>query len=124
MGDLLVAPFAGAWIEIHQFRRRRCLCRSLPSRGRGLKSLNRAEQFAKALVAPFAGAWIEILSCRSTSLGSLVAPFAGAWIEISVSRRSGRQGPASLPSRGRGLKFKHANLETNAKSRSLRGGVD
>ena len=82
----LVAPFAGAWIEIVVF-----FC-----------------QFSLYFVAPFAGAWIEItiplmvsylfLSLPSRERGlksfcphfslasSSVAPFAGAWIEIGVSR--------------------------------------
>ena len=57
----LVAPFAGAWIEI---------------------------TFAFDLmydhpVAPFAGAWIEIGVRDYFTRIIDVAPFAGAWIEIS-----------------------------------------
>ena len=56
----VVAPFAGAWIEIHK------------ERGR--------IRFSK--VAPFAGAWIEIVEKPLVLEWTKVAPFAGAWIEI------------------------------------------
>ena len=59
----LVAPFAGAWIEILNCRLRKYI-----------------EQ-----VAPFAGAWIEISPCYTHTIPFIVAPFAGAWIEISVT---------------------------------------
>ena len=100
----LVAPFAGAWIEICEGKHTITSC----------------------AVAPFAGAWIEIalsasIAAASVSLpsrerglksyapyiqphGIPVAPFAGAWIEISVSFGDTNALP-SLPSRERGLKF-------------------
>ena len=57
----MVAPYAGAWIEI-------------------MKAENMEE---KKKVAPYAGAWIEIfLSLHNIYIHS-VAPYAGAWIEIS-----------------------------------------
>ena len=57
-----VAPFAGAWIEMHL-----------------------REHFAEMLaVAPFAGAWIEICKALDRGLERVVAPFAGAWIEIGM----------------------------------------
>ena len=79
---------------------------SHPSRVRGLKFSNKADEFEENLnVAPFTGAWIEIPPAWSTygcMLGSHpsrvrglklryasrydeatgVAPFTGAWIEI------------------------------------------
>ena len=58
----IVAPFAGAWIEI-------VLVLSF---------------FCAPSVAPFAGAWIEILFSVPITGTVIVAPFAGAWIEISV----------------------------------------
>ena len=69
----MVAPFAGAWIEInHSFL-----------------------YMYPSSVAPFAGAWIEIriFSLRYSLI--CVAPFAGAWIEIaceiiSVAGMNGR----------------------------------
>ena len=58
----MVAPFAGAWIEIY----------------------DAATDDLWFLVAPFAGAWIEILGTFLPDVASSVAPFAGAWIEIYV----------------------------------------
>ena len=56
-------------------------------------------------VAPLAGAWIEILLRYSKACSRSVAPLAGAWIEIlKVQVFSERS--ASLPSRGRGLKYR------------------
>ena len=56
----LVAPFAGAWIEIIA-----------------------DDNYIKfCIVAPFAGAWIEIVTNILIAVTSNVAPFAGAWIEI------------------------------------------
>ncbi len=59
----MVAPFAGAWIEI----------------------LIKRNSVLSGVVAPFAGAWIEILvpyGCMAFT--NTVAPFAGAWIEITI----------------------------------------
>ena len=60
-GDV-VAPLAGAWIEI---------------------SVNIKVHEGDA-VAPLAGAWIEISLSRLQSNFHQVAPLAGAWIEISI----------------------------------------
>ena len=77
----MVAPFAGAWIEIPVFRRL-VFC---------------------WIVAPFAGAWIEILLLCPSSGSFVVAPFAGAWIEIYICLFPDCHA-TSLPSRERGLK--------------------
>ena len=57
-----VAPFAGAWIEMHTdspYLERGAW--SLPSRERGLKySALKRQTDTRMDVAPFAGAWIEI----------------------------------------------------------------
>ena len=58
----LVAPFAGAWIEICIF---------------GWWGLI-------IHVAPFAGAWIEMSKSDKVTRATGVAPFAGAWIEIAT----------------------------------------
>ena len=55
-----VAPFAGAWIEMHCSR----------------------VFFPAFVVAPFAGVWIEISVPQAEGNYIIVAPFAGAWIEI------------------------------------------
>ena len=56
----IVAPYAGAWIEIFGSRSVSCLM----------------------TVAPYAGAWIEIFGEHCNRCGHIVAPYAGAWIEI------------------------------------------
>ena len=81
----LVAPHAGAWIEIG----RRALMSltvqgSPPTRGRGLKLENYIPAGMIGDVAPHAGAWIEI-ELEMTAIKMLgVAPHAGAWIEIAA----------------------------------------
>ena len=57
---VLVAPSAGAWIEI----------------------LMRFNVGQSTRVAPSAGAWIEIFLSLLMSIPDSVAPSAGAWIEI------------------------------------------
>ena len=59
-GYHLVASFAEAWIEICVRHCQRSRCPSLPSRKRGLKSLQIRWQNPSAGVASFAEAWIEI----------------------------------------------------------------
>ncbi len=57
---MVVAPFTGAWIEIVRGAGQGADLRSLPSRERGLKC--EADEVALAVihVAPFTGAWIEM----------------------------------------------------------------
>ena len=103
-----VAPFTGAWIEMHvpadpgSARNRR----SHPSRVRGLKLLTLFLLFVTYFVAPFTGAWIEIGKSAIFSLcGDNVAPFTGAWIEITLIVHHGNLAGPSHPSRVRGLKY-------------------
>ena len=56
----VVAPFAGAWIEIWLFSSVFVFMQSLPSRERGLKSRYESLKGQEFKVAPFAGAWIEM----------------------------------------------------------------
>ena len=79
----MVAPFAGAWIEIKEEQR----------------------QNTHELVAPFAGAWIEIDIFQFLSKKVVVAPFAGAWIEIESILNLQNNSAKSHPSRVRGLKY-------------------
>ena len=58
--NTLVAPLAGAWIEIDL--------------------LKEAQKYLE--VAPLAGAWIEIKWRYSSFFCWRVAPLAGAWIEM------------------------------------------
>ena len=56
----IVAPLAGAWIEM------------------GLQT----DGCQKNTVAPLAGAWIEIKEGCIMDINRIVAPLAGAWIEM------------------------------------------
>ena len=99
-----VAPFAGAWIEIikHWVHSTVNIRRTL----RGCVDWNHFLYVCNIhlLVAPFAGAWIEIQVICIDASNRCVAPFAGAWIEIlSTAVPSPPKG--SHPSRVRGLKF-------------------
>ena len=76
---MLVAPFAGAWIEIFDKKVLRVLVLSLPSRERGLKLTQKELLGRIGDVAPFAGAWIEIEEKVILHQALFVA---GAWIEI------------------------------------------
>ena len=57
--ELIVAPYAGAWIETY----------NLLSNG------------VSGEVAPYAGAWIETKEAGTSYFEHDVAPYAGAWIE-------------------------------------------
>ena len=74
----LVAPFAGAWIEIEMGGTERDDCSSLPSRERGLKSARNGRQDAGDHVAPFAGAWIEIAAEAMAALGYVSRSLRGS----------------------------------------------
>ena len=80
----LVAPSAGAWIEIYSdMDYIKESYASLPPRERGLKSILLLLLHPIILVAPSAGAWIEIYVGTISSKNKKVAPSAGAWIEIT-----------------------------------------
>ena len=57
----LVAPCAGAWIEIRSVADLLNVLKSLPARERGLKSQLTLKDMIGQTVAPCAGAWIEIV---------------------------------------------------------------
>ena len=61
--------------------------KSLPSRERGLKSIQVNILLQAIHVAPLAGAWIEIFQKGQTFSACPVAPLAGAWIEIKWLQR-------------------------------------
>ena len=63
MLSLIVAPLAGAWIEI---------------------SYAPLVWSVQCPVAPLAGAWIEIQMVSHFIHAHIVAPLAGAWIEILI----------------------------------------
>ena len=78
----MVAPLAGAWIEISRAVNAVVSSGSLPLRERGLKYKLKYGMMTGMLVAPLAGAWIEIAVSARELHFALVAPLAGAWIEI------------------------------------------
>ena len=59
---ICVAPYAGAWIEIHFEGTLDIFKASHPTRVRGLKSLKSSPNIPFSVVAPYAGAWIEIIA--------------------------------------------------------------
>ena len=71
----MVAPLAGAWIEIR------------------LSGAIRTP----ISVAPLAGAWIEIIVTEPLTLTPSVAPLAGAWIEILNSAAGGQTSGGRSP---------------------------
>ena len=91
---LLVAPLAGAWIEISAFRGSRLSIASLPSRERGLKLDNKFK----------VGAAKESLPSRERGLKS-------------HDRENRKRDLQSLPSRERGLKYGYGQ------KRNVRGAV-
>ena len=99
---IVVAPHAGAWIEMTLAYISSC----------------------RYMVAPHAGAWIEIVVFGDIyEMGWDVVPHAGAWIEIILSRTRARHG-SSLPTRERGLKYKLPRKRYKYNCRSPRGSVD
>ena len=92
-----VAPLAGAWVEIDWEEAKEKAMPSLPSRGRGLKSMGTItfSQLAESL--PSRGRGLKsAYPCLGDSCSN-VAPLAGAWVEIDgrqeVSRYSGSRSP-------------------------------
>ena len=76
---------------------------SLPSRERGLKSLNVREITSPTRSLPSRERGLKCLRERENVFMIIVAPFAGAWIEIRKIMNSILVAE-SLPSRERGLK--------------------
>ena len=83
---MVVAPLAGAWIEIDDSK---CLSADemvAPLAGAWIEIFIQSAFFPSGCVAPLAGAWIEIFKPSYLSFKNVVAPLAGAWIEISVEQ--------------------------------------
>ena len=83
-GDGLVAPHAGAWIEIPLRLWKAKLKTVAPHAGAWIEILNPNDLLKVGWqVAPHAGAWIEMIFWASLRARGLpVAPHAGAWIEM------------------------------------------
>ncbi len=120
----LVAPHAGAWIEIRHAGSRVSILWSHPMRVRGLKLATEADSQTQREVAPHAGAWIEIQRLNYQCLAKHVAPHAGAWIEIYTGEVYARETLASHPMRVRGLKWFIGDMSNYAQSRTPCGCVD
>ena len=83
-----VAPYAGAWIETSKIDILILLSVSLPTRERGLKRYPKTTMIhTPSAVAPYAGAWIETNNLEIFELYRIVAPYAGAWIETGIAEK-------------------------------------
>ena len=123
----LVAPYTGAWIETILASTQKGRCRSLPTRGRGLKQVRTVQNtWETATVAPYTGAWIETIFRPFYSSPVSVAPYTGAWIETESDVRGYISDGRSLPTRGRGLKpqcslsFSRLNKSLPTRGRGLK----
>ena len=84
MAAILVAPLAGAWIEMMISLPARTSLSSLPSRERGLKWQQKDGKCDRMVSLPSRERGLKfICSLSFISCGLYVAPLAGAWIEIS-----------------------------------------
>jgi len=101
--NVVVAPYAGAWIERFLHFRHVHLFIVAPYAGAWIERLPIPYGRRKAPVAPYAGAWIERLLQRQKDMKGYVAPYAGAWIE-RISLALPNLISRSLPTRERGLK--------------------
>ena len=78
----MVAPFAGAWIEISSDFVARHSNASLPSRERGLKLNDKRNADAVSLSLPSRERGLKCIDFAVSLVWEHVAPFAGAWIEM------------------------------------------
>ncbi len=99
----LVAPLAGAWIEMLKGIDLIKSFEVAPLAGAWIEILRKARKTNRRRVAPLAGAWIEMRVDIEPESTRTVAPLAGAWIEIASPLRW-HACMMSLPSRERGLK--------------------
>ena len=141
-----VAPFTGAWIEIIvAFAWSWASCKSLPSRGRGLKSKCLRLCISNHKSLPSRGRGLKLLLEDGTKVtigrslhGGVdwntdtvklrtseppVAPFTGAWIEIGNGE--GAAGPTPVaPFTGAWIEMTAKQAVSSNHCRSLHGGVD
>jgi len=78
----MVAPRAGAWIEIVKFAFNLAELKSLPVRERGLKSLCLWILFRQSKSLPVRERGLKLPCQLLSNIRLSVAPRAGAWIEI------------------------------------------
>ena len=99
----IVAPLAGAWIEIAKIGSSGDSAKVAPLAGAWIEIVVSEKTNKYSQVAPLAGAWIEIPNPAYAQIELEVAPLAGAWIEILCTQPKSDPN-MSLPSRERGLK--------------------
>ena len=116
-----VAPHAGAWIETKMPFATRSSARSLPTRERGSKHVDRGGIDRVEGRSP-RGSVDRNCGWRWTMKPAGVAPHAGAWIETRAPGQP-KWLVASLPTRGRGSKHRVRRRYRAAARRSPRGGV-
>ena len=80
----IVAPFAGAWIEIVQRKKPDGESWSLPLRERGLKLIIHLKKKGTYKSLPLRERGLKLTVFSTEREAELVAPFAGAWIEIQT----------------------------------------
>ena len=80
----IVAPFAGAWIEIVQRKKPDGESWSLPLRERGLKLIIHLKKKGTYKSLPLRERGLKLSISNSYCVCCNVAPFAGAWIEIQT----------------------------------------
>ena len=118
----MVAPYAGAGIEIAISDKLTAAKKSPPTRGRELKWYLSNRHVPPEQVAPYAGAGIEILIRPCRPVQRPVAPYAGAGIEIVQNAYQGFAKQVA-PYAGAGIEILlYPSMLLSAPRRPLRGG--
>ena len=81
----VVAPHAGAWIEILRCLVNPVLLTSLPMRERGLKCSYAEKRIGKKQSLPMRERGLKFMPQEDGRENGAVAPHAGAWIEMVTS---------------------------------------
>ena len=81
----VVAPLAGAWIEMISLLQPESVIYVAPLAGAWIEIVGVGVEVSDTAVAPLAGAWIEIGNLWKWIAKKIVAPLAGAWIEIPIT---------------------------------------
>ena len=82
IAEEIVAPLAGAWIEITSCTNTKTTTTSLPSRERGLKLIFVGRNTTMQSSLPSRERGLKLMMQMQIIRGQQVAPLAGAWIEI------------------------------------------
>ena len=120
----VVAPLAGAWVEIQLEHLLNDQEEVAPLAGAWVEMQSKSmADWKRMAVAPLAGAWVEINKSVNETVRPMVAPLAGAWVEIKEWRFLENPHKTSLPSRERGLKLLYVTTLWFVLRRSPRGSV-